>query len=226
MRMMTGDFNENHDPKTGQFAKGSGGSGYADADSEDDWIQANHKKGGEAWARLKKIYKEGGSEAVTKEFYKDKTEKADKGLKQLDYKKADEILYDAIGSSALHGWFREANWEFKPRIASAVLSSPETRSAALSIMHMNYQNISGNKIDFKEWLHTPVTVYRGTHGKERREEDVFVAYTFNKGTAEKFKSGNGKVEALTIKPIDTWGSVAENLESEVMVPFYNRKGKQ
>jgi hypothetical protein len=229
-RMMVGDFNENHDPKTGQFAKGSGGSSgysvYVDADSEDDWIHANHKKGGEAWKQLQKIYDEGCSEAVTKEYYEFKTNKSTKDLDLIDDRTADEVLFDALGKNAYHGWFIEANSGYKPRIASAILSTPETRNAALSIMYKNYQELVGKDIDYKTWLNTPIKIYRGNHGKDRRETDVFVSYTFNKATAEKFRSGEGKLEELMIKPIDTWGSVSTNTESEIMVPFYNRKGKQ
>ena len=92
----SGNFNHAGRPgKVGGSASGEGSSGYsvyADADSEDDWIHANHKKGGEAWTQLQKIFDEGGPEAVTKEYYKFKTDKSTKDLDLIDDRKADEVL--------------------------------------------------------------------------------------------------------------------------------------
>lgn len=226
----SGNFNHAGRPgKVGGSASGEGSSSYsvyADADSEDDWIHANYKKGGEAWTQLQKIFDEGGPEAVTKEYYKFKTDKSTKDLDLIDDRKADDVLFEALGKNAFHGWFIEANSGYKPRIVNAILSSPETRNAALSIMYKNYQELVGKDLDYKTWLNTPIKIFRGTHNRDRRKTDVFVSYSFSKSSAEKFRSRDGTLEELTIKPIDTWGSVSTNTESEIMVPFYNRKGKQ
>jgi hypothetical protein len=61
-------------------------------------------------------------------------------------------------------------------------------------------------------------MYRGGHGQEHIDSDIFSSYTFNKGVAEKFAGDNGTVYTVKIRPIDTYGSLVTTGESEIFVP--------
>lgn len=71
---------------------------------------------------------------------------------------------------------------------------------------------------FDEFLNTPVEMYRGGHGQNHIESDIFSAYSFERSVAEKFAGEDGTIYTAKIRPIDTYGSVFENKESEIFVP--------
>ena len=116
--------------------------------------------------------------------------------KEMPYEEASETLYDAIPQNIFHGWFTEANSEYKPKLVDAVTKSPEVRSAALSMMFNNYKYFHPNSdMTFDEFLNSPMTMYRGGHGQNHTEDDVFSAYTWDKKRCR--KSLQGKEERYT-----------------------------
>ena len=74
-------------------------------------------------------------------------------------------------------------------------------------------------IGFDRFLIKPITVYRGEHGKNPKETDLFDAYTFNRKIASKFAGGDGDVIEARIRPIDTYGSMSTYGDgAEIWVP--------
>ena len=191
--------------------------------------------------KLKEVYKEGGREAVDREYYLTALENSSKDLKVINpygkslaesaigknaaYEQAMDEFVEEVGDSKIAGWTRNANSEYKPIIMERTLSSPKARNAALNMMYLNYlygeYEVDGWKdMSFEEFLETPVTLYRGEHGQKRTEDDVWSAYTFSKKTAEHFAGSGGEVKKITVRPIDTIGSPRCAGEAEVMVPSW------
>lgn len=169
---------------------------------------------------LTPLYKEGGMDAVKQEYYKGLTEQSTADVSYRSRDEADEALYDHVGQSIYDGWFREGDSGYKPKIVQGVLSSPESRSAALSVMYDSWREATGSDATFEEFLDTPVTMYRGGHGQKHVKDDVFSAYSFDRKIAEGFAGTGGRVYEAKIRPIDTWGSFARNGESEILVPSW------
>lgn len=141
-----------------------------------------------------------------------------KGLHKISNEEAIQVIQDNIQASHITGWFREFNSDYKPKIEQAIMTSPELRNASLNISHRVYQESSGKRVDFEEFLDMEVEVYRGGNFKFVKN-DVFVSYSFDKGIADKFKTRD-KQEVLSrkIKIRDTLGSLQTDGEAEVMVP--------
>ena len=169
---------------------------------------------------LSKIFKEEGIEGVQKEYYSSRTLSATKDLHHISDREADEVLSEHMSQNVFHGWFRDANSEYKPRVISAVTATPEARNAALSIMYDNYRELTGGKMGYDEFLKTPIPMFRGGHGQGHTKDDIFSSFSFDRGVAEKFAGANGTVYEAKIRPIDTWGSITTNKESEIMVPSW------
>lgn len=194
---------------------------YTPADSFQEWQMANMKgRDNPTRIALSKLYKEEGIEGVQKEYYSSKTIAASGDIHEMSKDEADEAMYDAMPKNVFHGWFMEADSDYKPMVVDAVTSSPEARSAAMNLMYENYKYEGDGKLSFEEFLNTPVTMYRGGHGQEHVESDVFSSYSFSRKAAEKFAGSDGTVYEAKIRPIDTWGSVLENGESEILVPSW------
>ena len=153
------------------------------------------------------------------------------GMYETKIEDAISQVRDTIKASHISGWFKEANSDYKPRIAEQLLSNPKTLNAAYNIAYENYKNDSKTKnpLPFKEWLVTPITMYRGTSGQKDVRSDVFSAWTTDKRVAENFAYGTGgksgsqhggapKIDSIKIRPIDTWGSLQTTGEQEFMVP--------
>lgn len=222
-RMLVGDFDPDQ-PRDDLGRWTDGGVSYIDADDEDEWIEANIHAGGENKKRLMDIYENGGSEAITGEFWRFKTNKATKPMDAVSDKEADEILNEHVPRNVFLGWFRDADSNYKPRIAAGVLKNAETRNAALSNMYANYKLENGKEaLSYEEFLNTPITLYRGDHGQKMIDKDVFMSYSPDKKMAEKFVHTGGKLSEIKIKPKDTWGSINTAGEAEVMVPTYMLK---
>lgn len=139
-------------------------------------------------------------------------------LKELDDEQTVDIVRNNINPSSLHGWFREYNSDYKPRIEQAIITNPELRNASLNIAHKMYKEKSGENISFHDFLEKDIEVYRGGNF-DMIKNDVFVSYSFDRKIAEKFaseKSGS-EVKSLTIKVKDTLGSLQTTGEAEVMV---------
>lgn len=200
-----------------------------DAPPEDQftyWKEMNMDKLKEVYREAVKEAKENGTtrpsanDLVRREWYGFQTSKVNDDVREMTEDEAGEVLAGSISQNVIHGWFREANSQYKPRLVDAVISSQEARNAALSIMYENYKQIVGDDVPFEEFLTTPIKMYRGGHGQQHMEGDVFSAYSFSKKIAEGFAGNDGRVYEAEIRPIDTWGSVFTNLESEIMVPSW------
>lgn len=199
-------------------------------DSFDDFNRKNHKN-----PELKDIYKKEGFDAVKREYYLAKQEMSTKNLHEIEadpgtyfgeaskrnrtYEKAMDEYVEEVGDSKLAGWLRAEDSSYKPAIVEGTLRSEKARNAALNLMYLNYQWGGGDK-SFEEFLTTPIKLYRGEHGQERVEDDVFSSYTFDERMARKFAGENGSVHEIEVRPIDTLGSPRCAGEAEVMVPFW------
>lgn len=139
-------------------------------------------------------------------------------LRELNDEESIDTVRNNIGSSALHGWFREYNSDYKPRIENAIITNPELRNASLNIAHRVYKEKTGDNVSYDNFLEKDIEVYRGGNF-DMIDNDVFVSYSFDKGIAEKFASEkNGSdVQTLKIKVKDTLGSLQTTGEAEVMV---------
>lgn len=139
-------------------------------------------------------------------------------LKEISNEESIKIIRDNIDSSELHGWFREYNSDYKPRIENTLITNPEVRNASLNVAHKNYQEKSGENITYEEFLEKEIEVYRGGNF-EMIDNDVFVSYSFDKKVAEKFASEKkgSDVKTLRIKMKDTLGSLQTTGEAELMV---------
>ena len=175
---------------------------------------------------------------IKQDWYELRHDKEIKNLKEMDIEKSIDIVTDHIRSNALTGWFRRADSEYKPEIANSILNNSETLNAGMNIAYNNYRwqferysELYGkwiphegvdqsNKLSFKDWLTTPQTMYRGTHGQKVVDSDIFMSYTPDRKTAEKFlnETSGGKIETIQIRPIDTWGSYQTTGEQEFLVP--------
>ncbi len=184
---------------------------YSDGDSEDEWIQKNVRK-------LMPVYKKGGSDAVDSEWRKFRMARVTKAVHEISKTDADAIVADHVSQSVYDGWFRGADSGYKPKLVDAMLSSPEMRTAGLSLAYENYRNCTDSPLSFEKFLTTPITMYRGGHGQRHTKDDVFSAYTFDRKTAEHFAGKGGKITEAKIRPIDTYGSMRAVGESEIWVP--------
>ena len=204
---------------------------YKDSDSLDDFIDNN-------LPALKKIFNEGGMEAVNQEWYKMKASQEQKNAKEMSRDEAISQIEDNIPKNVLSGWFRNADSSYKPRLVEDILSNKGTLNAGWNIGYDNYRHqferysdwqgkwvpLEGvdqsKKLSFNDWLYKPQTMYRGTHGQKTVDSDIFSSYSPNRKIAESFLNENagGVLEQISIRPIDTWGSYQTTGEEEFLVP--------
>ena len=195
---------------------------YEDADDFNDFIKKNIKL-------LRTSHK--SMDEIKQDWYATRQSEEVKSLKEIDPEDAINTITDNIKGSWLSGWFRNADSSYKPRIMESVFGNSGTLNAALNLAYYNYQwgfgryselygkwiwnDESKKPLSFKEWLNTPMTMYRGTHGQKTVDSDVFSSYTPDRRMAEKF----GKdIDTIQIKPIDTWGSYQTTVEGEYLIP--------
>ena len=206
-------------------------------DDLDDFIKKNVGRRGEK-GPANKVYDEArakgesGSEAVRDEFYRARLQACTKDFKELTRDEADEILYDNLRQGTVDAWFREYNHEARDGLLWQMTRNPETHNAALNVMYQNYKQQCGiehkEALPFDEFLVTPVKMYRGGNGKEHKTASIFSSYTFDLDAAKQFTGSdygmgaqydpNGKIYEGMIRPIDTYGSIFHNGESEILVP--------
>lgn len=183
-------------------------------DSINDFVSSNVDK-------LMGIYETGKMPAVEEEFYKYRLADTSHGLHEQTADEAGEAIAAHVSQSVKDGWMREENSAYKPKLIQSILSSSESRNAALNLMYENFKYYNPDtSTSFEEFLDTPVTMYRGGHGQKHIGSDIFSAYSFDKKIAEKFAGSNGKIYTAKIRPIDTYGSLSTNGESEIFVPSY------
>lgn len=189
-------------------------------ESKDYWLEGNKDQLVKNWkARKAQGINESPKDFEEHEYTAWQMSKVAGHEKQMSLDKALDIMNDSMPENVFHGWFVEANSGYKPRVVEAVTKTPEARSAALSLMYENYKYFHpNNKMTFQEFLYSPMTMYRGGHGQKHTEDDIFSAYSWDKKVAEGFAGKDGKVYEAHIRPIDTYGSVNDTGESEIMVP--------
>lgn len=142
-----------------------------------------------------------------------------KNLRPLTTEEMVDTVMFNIRASALNGWFREYNSDYKPEIENEIITNPKLRNAALNIAFKNYKDMTGNvDLDFNEFVESEIEVYRGGNFNFI-SNDVFVSYSFDKKIAEKFAKAAGEeiIETRLIKIKDTLGSLQTTGEAEIMV---------
>ena len=196
-----------------------------DADDLQSFIKQNLHN-----PEFKQFGRDHGTEAVRQLWYETKRQQEIQNLKEMPIEDAISKVRDSIDRGHSAGWFREANSEYKPKIAAEMFTNKGTLNAALNMAYYNYTYTTDNPIPFKQWLTTPQVVYRGTSGQQLINADVFTSYTPDKRVAEGFafgthgKSGSQhggtpKIDSITIRPIDTWGQLNTTGELEFLVPL-------
>lgn len=135
--------------------------------------------------------------------------------KPMTKEEAIEVMREKMPASALTGWFRDANSDYKPRIEELTIGDRQLRSAALNIAHKNFEETTGRKMSYAKFLNTEIPVYRGGNNDKFVASDVFKSYSFDRKIAEKFGSN---VQSIKIKPKDTLGSFQTTGEAEILVP--------
>lgn len=198
-----------------------------DSKNFNDFVRENRHN-----ADLRKVLEDGSMEDIKQEWYQLRHDTEIKNLKEQDIEKSINTVTENIRSSALTGWFRSANSDYKPEIADSILSKDGTLNAGLNIAYYNYRwqyerysefygrwvphegVDQSTKLSFSEWLKTPQTMYRGTHGQNTVSSDVFLSYTPDKDMASRFGTD---IDTIQISPIETWGNYQTTGEKEFLV---------
>lgn len=188
---------------------------------------------------LKAKYKADRNFEPKDEWRRFRLEQEKKDLHEVDIEDAIKTMRENIPSRIHEGWFRAANSDYKPILTDYVLANPGTLNAAMNMAYYNYRyNFEryseyegkwiphegvdqSKKLSFKAWLNTPQTMYRGHRGQQTVKSDIFSSYTPDKKMAEKFMGydGKGKLETISIKPIETLGSYQTTAEAEYLIPM-------
>ena len=151
--------------------------------------------------------------AEAEQFYKDAKYKNSAKYAPISTDAAVAEVRNGIRPSALSGWFRNADSDYKPEIEAAIIGNPALRNAGLNIAHRNYMDVTGRDISFDDFVNGTFTVYRGGNTSYTKN-DVFISYSFSKEVAQSF---GGKVQSIRIKPKNTLGSYQTTGEAEILV---------
>ena len=189
-------------------AKGS----WSDSDDYKDFMKKNMKQFKETGIR--------SHEDARDEWYKTRMKATEKEIKALSKEEAIEAIREGVPSNLRHGWFVEADSNYKPSILEQEFKNSKTRNGALNIAYYNYIEETGNNISFQKFLDTPITLYRGTNGQKTMREDRWHSFSYNKNIAKKF---GDNIQTIKIKPKDTFGSMQTTGETEVLVPDFMLK---
>lgn len=191
---------------------------YDPSDGFQDFVHKNVEK-------ARPIYEEKGMEGVEDEWYKTRLRNSTKDLKEIGDDEIDRILDKYVSQATARMWLVEYNNDIKPKLVQELTANSEVRNACLNIMYENYKD-TGGKLSFKDFLLTPIKMYRGGSGKEYKKASAFSSYTLDRKAAEKFKNGptghepekDGEIYEAEIRPIDTYGSLNTSGEMEILVP--------
>ncbi len=143
-----------------------------------------------------------------------------RSAEEMGLDEAVDAVRNGIPDNVRHGWFVEADSDYKPRLLSYVMSSDKLMNAGWTIAYHNYVHEVGasKALPFKKWLYTPMTLYRGDNGQKRVAGDIFTSFSRD----EKIAKGFGKnVTKIKIRPIDTYGSYQTTGEQEYLIPYKN-----
>lgn len=189
----------------------------------------------ENMSQLKLFVRNHSIDDVKQEWYQMRHDNEVKDLHEISPDDFSDSIH--IKDSHLEGWFRNADSDYKPRIAEGIFDNHETLNAGMNIAYYNYRYDferyskvyekwiphdgvdQKQKLSFKEWLVTPQTLYRGIRGQKTIASDVFMSYSPDRKVAEKFAGNNSSIETIKIRPIDTWGSYKTTGELEYLVPI-------
>jgi len=199
-----------------------------DADDVDEFIDKNLSN-----RLFKQFGANEGLDSIRQLWYEMKRQEEIKNLHEMSMDDAIDKITDSIKASHISGWFRNGDSSYKPRIAEQMFYNKGVLNASLNVAYHNYKTgLDKNEkpMDYKTWLYTPITVYRGTSGQKLVSDDVFTSYTPDKKIAENFAygkdgatgsqhGGEPKVSSMQLRPIDTWGQMSTNGELEYMVPL-------
>lgn len=191
---------------------------YDPSDGFQDFVHKNAEK-------ARPIYEEKGMEGVEDEWYKTRLRNSTKNLKEIGDDEIDRILDKYVSQATARMWLVEYNNDIKPKLVQELTANSEVRNACLNIMYENYKD-TGGELSFKDFLLTPIKMYRGGSGKEYKKASAFSSYTLDRKAAEKFKNGptghepekDGEIYEAEIRPIDTYGSLNTSGEMEILVP--------
>lgn len=166
-------------------------------------------------------------ELFDKAWFNARYDKALSEVKPLTPDDAKTTIKENMPQNVFDGWFREANSNYKRAIVQIIMDEPKMYNATLNMMWENYKQFNGVDISFEDFLKTDITLYRGGKvGETLLESDVAVSYTLDKSVADKFANRKkGEVFNITIKPIETLGSLNDVGELEVLVPRNPITGK-
>lgn len=145
-------------------------------------------------------------------------ENSSKQLRELTNEESVKIIRDNVSPSHLHGWFREYNSDYKPKIEQSLITNPELRNASLNVAYINYKETTGENLSYSDFLEKEIEVYRGGNFNFI-DNDVFVSYSFDRKIAEKFASQKqgSEVKSLKVRMKDTLGSLQTTGEAELMI---------
>ena len=175
-------------------------------------------------------------------------QEARKDIHQISIDEATDLITDNIRASALSGWFRNGDSDYKPGIINSVLRNKGVLNAALNVAYYNYVHEFGHygidgkfvpdnpdktPMSFDKWVRTPMTMYRGDRGQQTIQSDIFSSYTPDKMIAARFTKDNtgqssvkpdlsdvdqSRITTIKIRPIDTYGSYRTSAEREYLIP--------
>ena len=188
-------------------------------------------------SEFKKFGQEHGMDEVHDLWIETRAQQEMKNLHEMNIEDAISQVRDAIPNNELDGWFRDANSDYKPKLAESIMSNPGTLNAGMNIAYYNhvlnnygrYNSVTGafepydgssKPPSFNKWLNTPQKMYRGDRGQKTVASDIFTSFTPDKSMAQRF---GDNITTRMIKPKDTWGSFQTTGEQEFLVPVKRRR---
>lgn len=190
--------------------------GLADADDFEGYIYANRKN-----PDVRAFVESEGIDGLEKLWRDTRIAKHKQNIHEISLEEADDVVSRALPNSTRLEWFQNQNSKIKPKLAHYIARDPDLVNAGLNVAYRNYADpMLGTPMSFDEWLVTPQKMYRGTHGQELLDDDIFSAFTLDRRVAEKFagKSKDAHIEEITVRPIDTYGGYNISGEQEILVP--------
>lgn len=203
-------FNENHDPKTGKFTSGLSGMAvsqsweeFKDNMNNRDVVAMMVQNGIKSPKALRDYWVQQRRDSFT-----------ENDIKELSQEEAVQIVRDKMPENIRNGWFVNADSRYKEPIESIILENNDVRNAGLNIAYYNAKD-AGSTQDFKSFVNTEQTMYRGDRGQSAIDADVFMSYTLSNKVAQGFGEN---IKEAKIKPVETYGSYQTTGEQEILVP--------
>ena len=199
---------------------GTNGRGWVsslqDAKSFNEFVQLNKDN-----EKLINVASSEGMGAVREIWMERRMQTQLQNLHEMSLDDAENLIVDTIPDSILQGWFGHANSAYKPKIMEYMMSDDDMLSASMAVAYDSYRKVNwadSNPMTFQQWLRTPQTYYRGTHGQSNVAEDLWSAFTPDRKIAEYYAGRGGRITSIKIRPIDTYGALSNMIEAEIMIP--------